>query len=235
MDHQDTDIVGTAGEVVPNKQQLYTLPTSEIIKRKTKLVAWVVSNCKAPSLRSEYVKELAKHIAVDVFGKCGNHSCPLSNCFSTIEKQYKFYLAFENSYCNDYLTEKLYRTLALDIVPIVLGAANYSNIVPGDSVIDVRDLKSPRHLADYLKKLDKHDEAYLKYFKWKKYYTVNSGLKTRPKGICKLCEILHSRQYNYKTDFNPEDYWNGERLCKRGEILKDILHIGRLETKNVMT
>ena len=41
-------------------------------------------------------------------------------------KSYKFYLAFENSWCNDYVTEKLWRTLKTDTVPIVLGGANYS-------------------------------------------------------------------------------------------------------------
>ena len=46
------------------------------IRNKTKLVAWFVSNCRTPSARMVYAKELSKHISVDIFGKCGNHSCP---------------------------------------------------------------------------------------------------------------------------------------------------------------
>lgn len=38
---------------------------------KDKLVAWAVSNC-GPQTRGIYVKELLKHIQVDVYGKCGS-------------------------------------------------------------------------------------------------------------------------------------------------------------------
>ena len=31
------------------------------------------------------------------------------------------YLAFENSFCTDYVTEKLFRTLNTEIIPIVYG------------------------------------------------------------------------------------------------------------------
>ena len=93
---------------------------------KSKLVAWVVSNCKTPSKREDYVSELQKHIPVDIFGGCGTKSCPgtrtNSECGSLLERDYMFYLAFENSKCNDYVTEKFYNALSIDIVPIVMGA-----------------------------------------------------------------------------------------------------------------
>ena len=37
-----------------------------------------------------------------------------------------FYLAFENSKCDDYVTEKFFATAKMDIVPIVMGGSNYS-------------------------------------------------------------------------------------------------------------
>ena len=36
-----------------------------------------------------------------------------------------FYMAFENSICDDYATEKFYRSLLYPIVPVVMGGANY--------------------------------------------------------------------------------------------------------------
>ena len=77
---------------------------------KDKLVSWMVSNCKPP-LRKAFVRELQKHIAVDVFGSCSgqfgkSRSCPRGEACQSIIKQYKFYLSFENVLCEDYITEK---------------------------------------------------------------------------------------------------------------------------------
>lgn len=38
--------------------------------------------------------------------------------------RYKFVIAYENSVCNDYITEKLWRPLSLGVVPIYFGAPN---------------------------------------------------------------------------------------------------------------
>ena len=59
----------------------------------------------------EFVKELAKHVQVDVFGKCGNLECNKDfkeKCYDMLSSDYKFYLAFENSNCDSYITEKLF-------------------------------------------------------------------------------------------------------------------------------
>lgn len=41
-------------------------------KRRDKLATIMGSNCGGRNKRWAYVKELQKHIAVDVYGKCGN-------------------------------------------------------------------------------------------------------------------------------------------------------------------
>ena len=79
---------------------------------KSRLVAWAVSNCKANSNRQEYVKILSKWIQVDIFsknGRCGGKDQCLkgTKCSDHIERTYKFYLSFENSICQDYVTEKV--------------------------------------------------------------------------------------------------------------------------------
>lgn len=80
-------------------------------QNKTKQVAWFVSNCNPNSNRTVYATELAKYISVDIYGDCGNLTCPRSKedeCFRMLEQTYKFYLAFENAHCIYYITEKLY-------------------------------------------------------------------------------------------------------------------------------
>ena len=82
------------------------------------LVAWVVSNCnKVTSNRMEYVSKLKNYIQVDVYGKCGDFQCAnhsgIFPCDYKLGTNYKFYLAFENSICVDYVTEKLFNTFLL--------------------------------------------------------------------------------------------------------------------------
>lgn len=78
-----------------------------------RLVAWVVSNCDMTDgarQRMEYARELARYVPLDIFGRCGTQACPPSgagDCFGWLGERYKFYLAFENTHCREYITEKL--------------------------------------------------------------------------------------------------------------------------------
>ena len=74
-------------------------------------VAWFVSNCRESNGRRQYAHELQKYIPVDIYGKCGTLQCPRSTkteCFEMLDRDYKFYLAFENANCKHYITEKLF-------------------------------------------------------------------------------------------------------------------------------
>ncbi len=77
-------------------------------------------------------------------------------------KTYKFYLAFENSACVDYMTAKLWHPLLNNMIPIVMGVVNYDIRAPPHSVINVLDCKSPKDLAKYLILLDKNQTLGLK-------------------------------------------------------------------------
>ncbi len=82
-------------------------------ENKTKLVAWFVSNCQTSNGRLDYVRELQRHLTIDIYGECGSLRCAKEchdECVRMLGTDYKFYLAFENSNCRDYITEKFFLT-----------------------------------------------------------------------------------------------------------------------------
>lgn len=109
--------------------------TKEKLNSKTKAVAWFVSNCYTYSQREKYVMALQAYlrgkynIEIDIYGECGLLNCSPDmeeECNKLIEKDYHFYLSFENALSEDYVTEKLLIPLQYNAIPIVYGGANYS-------------------------------------------------------------------------------------------------------------
>ena len=81
-------------------------------KTSPNLVSWIVSHCQTPSKRAEYIRELNKFIDIDIHGFCkdGNTAkTPRCNieCYRGVLRDSKFYLAFENAFCEDYFSEKV--------------------------------------------------------------------------------------------------------------------------------
>lgn len=69
---------------------------------------------------------------MNVFGQCGNMMCPnadLEQCNELLEREYYFYLAFEDSMAEDYVTDQLWIALNHFAVPVVFGGANYFRLV----------------------------------------------------------------------------------------------------------
>lgn len=200
----DSDIVKRHGSVVRKKNARYKMPTKDEVLDKKGSVAWIVSNCESVDHREELAQRLAKHIKVDVFGKCGTLKCPSGqDCYDYVAKHYKFYLSFENSHCKDYTTEKFFKTLEGNIIPIVYGGGDYSAIAPKHSFINVEDFYSAEILASYLKILEQDVDSYLEYFEWKKDHIVEkSGLAA----MCNLCEMLNDPEAPPKV-YEDIDYW----------------------------
>lgn len=160
---------------------------------KTKSIAWIVSNCRTTGKREELAQELKKYVPVDIYGSCGTFKCEKPHftphyldCYQILGEQYKFYLAFENAWCHDYVTEKFFLPLNSSMIPIVYGGADYEKFGPPGSYINVDDFPSIKDLAEYIQFLDKNDEEYLKYFVWKEFY----DLDFRNDIWCELCNKL---------------------------------------------
>nr|KAG5697404.1 hypothetical protein BaRGS_008830 [Batillaria attramentaria] len=65
------------------------------------------------------VAALQKYLPVDSYGTCGDLACAkgTSQCQKTLMR-YKFVLAFENGYCRDYITEKLWNAYSRQQIPV---------------------------------------------------------------------------------------------------------------------
>ncbi|CAL4165914.1 unnamed protein product, partial [Meganyctiphanes norvegica] len=172
---QDSDVSIPYGVISQIEDPIHAMVNSRSDywsrKDRDKLAAWMVSHCRTDSARESYVKELKKHIRVDIYGGCGNLTCgtaqyqarkdqwKLKEC-TDVTNEYFFYLAFENSICRDYVTEKFFRSLGQDVVPVVMGGADYALIAPHHSYIDALDFTSPKDLADFLKNVASHPSLY---------------------------------------------------------------------------
>lgn len=225
----DSDIVRRHGYIIKTETN-YTLPTQAFIKGKKQMAAWFVSNCKTPGHRENLVKELQKHLKVDVYGSCGKLKCDrmanntkLSSdkCYSMLEKKYKFYLSFENSYCLDYSTEKLYNVLKRNVIPVVYGFGDYSRSAPPNSVIDANEFMEIEELVRYLKYLYNDVDSYLEYFEWKKHYKIETAAR---RSACELCKSLH--QPIVETVYeNLHEWWWGKQktFCRIDEQLPKMV------------
>lgn len=70
-------------------------------------------------------------------------------------------MSFENSVCDDYITEKFWRIKRL-VVPVVLKRSILSGIVDDQYFIAADDFKSPKELAERLLYLSKNHNEYKK-------------------------------------------------------------------------
>lgn len=94
---------------------------SKPFANKTKDILWYVSNCSNDRTnRVAYAESLANatSLKIDILGLCGKNKTQEEADI----QDYKFYLAFENSFCKDYITEKFFKVLHTGTIPIVRGA-----------------------------------------------------------------------------------------------------------------
>ena len=182
------------------------------IRSKNKNIMWIVSHCETDSKREMYVDELSKYIDVDVFGGCGDMMLSMSDEAKFLDHDYRFYLSFENSLCDQYITEKLYKILNKDAVPIVLGNTDYAAILPPKSFINVRDFQLARLLAEYLKTLAQNDDLYCEYFAWKRRHACYVSLPI-PTQACRLCNMLNRKYGVTQRIPSVDEFWSKKKAC----------------------
>ena len=181
---------------------------------KTRGAFAYVSNCDSSGYkRLETMQKLGKYIDVDIFGGCTkNVPCPHGDyldCVQKLHSQYHFYLAWENSLCHDYITEKFWKVLKGDgyYIPVALGGLtveDYTSVAPKDSFLHAYNFSSLEQLGGYMKTLMEDHAAFNKYHEWRRSYDIELG----PNRNCQYCEIANfaskfKREHsNIATEFN---------------------------------
>ncbi|XP_062612691.1 glycoprotein 3-alpha-L-fucosyltransferase A-like [Saccostrea cucullata] len=187
---------------------------------KTKMSYAMISNCVDDAGRFSFVTKLKQYTPIDMYGRCGNLTCPRNSTCSEMLKPYKFTITFENSNCKGYISEKFWNTLSWENIPIVNWIPEQvPDDAPPKSYINVYDFKSMHDLANYLDYLDKNDTAYNSYFDWHKtHYIVHGG--TMWNQFCYLCKALH----NDSIPAQVVDYqsWWSDDTCREWTITSVI-------------
>lgn len=216
----DADILWPYGEVREyNKTEQVkaaaTFKDRNFHKEKSKEILVRISNCFDPGQRYRIIDELETFIHVEKYGKCYNKICgettdPTDSSCVDLMKKYKFYLAFENDYCRDYVTEKYWHTLERNQIPIVNWKEfDRAKFIP-NSYINIFDFDSIEHLAQYLKHVSINETLYNSYFKYKKLYTNQRSTCN----ACSVCHALHdqTRPAQVYTDI---DGWVADDTCDK--------------------
>ncbi|XP_020613925.1 galactoside 3(4)-L-fucosyltransferase-like [Orbicella faveolata] len=263
---RDSDIYHPYGFYLPLNHSEFTPLSSSInhAKGKSKLAVWTCSGhgqiVNERKLRVLYVRQLRKHIPIDVYGKSAiyfhqpslKETCIKDKAYATPDcrsllQNYKFFLAFENMNCEDYITEKYWCTpLELGLVPVVMGGADYKALAIPGSYINVMDFPSIKKLVEYLLFLDQNDNEYNRYFEWKKYYKVGGCL--RPKlnmsnnypWMCEVCAAADNHSLAKKTYRKIQDFYNPDKRCaiqysRLNEIISEAAEISLKETLDRQT
>lgn len=135
-----------------------------------------------------------------------------------------FYLSFENSNCDEYVTEKAWwNAYSKNAIPVVMGGrkTSYDQILPPDSFIHVEDFASPKNLATYLLYLNRSDSELAKYFEWKKHFRIvneHGYFQSDSVHYCRVCEGLNYNTRKTKVYGDLGGYW-----------VKDVCHQNWME------
>lgn len=160
--------------------------------QKKKFCAFVVSSNSSRE-RVKFYKMLSKYKKVDSYGKVMNNMGNIiqkknwkSN--SDLFKEYKFVICFENSFSNEYITEKLPNVMLANSIPVYRGAPNVGEYFNTKSFINYENYGSYEKMIEKIIELDKDDKKYLEFLKqpWFKENKIPDTIKNKEKVLIKF-------------------------------------------------
>ncbi|XP_046550781.1 alpha-(1,3)-fucosyltransferase C-like [Haliotis rubra] len=228
---RDSDVWMPYG-IIRKSSKLPVKDYHKIAESKTKMAGWALSHCSSQGKREVFAKRLVEQgIQVEIFGgcgkKCGSRSKVGSQiCEDLASRNYSFYLAFENSLCKDYVTEKFFHMYNKDVILVARGGVQFLESLPKGTFINTDDFTSVKDLAAYLKRLHNDKTEYINFLKrkdefigqdesltyklsptsfWTHYHYISEP-------VCDMCRKLLDIDNNRNT--YPDIYqWYNEDTC----------------------
>ncbi|KAM3964387.1 4-galactosyl-N-acetylglucosaminide 3-alpha-L-fucosyltransferase 9 [Aphomia sociella] len=204
----DADVPVPYGRTVPLEEPLMFNLLHDTIaahvpnwekKRWDVLATILISNCL--SWRMNYLNVLQNFIDIEVYGHCSidnKHSCPghfREDC--DILSEYLFYLTFENSFCRQYISEKIFQNAyAKGAIPVIMGpsAEDCERLLPPNSYLHIDNFDSPKDLAKEMIKISENNETILAFHQWRNNFKVvneHGYFGSKSYHFCRVCEALN--------------------------------------------
>ena len=202
---------------------------------KTKGVVGRISNCKDYAQRYKIVASLQKYLKqvdIDMFGGCYGSICGKPGEWTNAKcnadlNTYKFFLAFENAHCTDYVTEKYWDALARNQIPIVNWKHVHAGVAIPSSYINIYDFDNVKQAAEYITKVGTNGTLYNSYFSWKMKYR-----NKRTNVVCSICESLHSGDVSLQV-YNDFDGWVKNDSCPKQTVSYMLRYVITLKLRCV--
>jgi hypothetical protein len=192
-------------------------------------VVFLSTNCRPSNARLVLVMELMRYMPVDSYGTClhnrdfllvdGRAVRPpkymgIPSQLQRFLGYYRFVLAFENSDCLYYRTEKFFNALLAGSVPIVMGKIEDEFLPERHAVISVGNFSSIRSLSQYLIWLDRNPEAYRQLLIWRMLprHQLNPSYLDLGRKHCQTCYELNQLYWmpEFRTLDHVSAWW---RVC----------------------
>ncbi|KAH3877477.1 hypothetical protein DPMN_001345 [Dreissena polymorpha] len=209
-DYINTDVHFPYGEII-KKQVITSRNYTEIALGKKRDALLVTSHCGNSAQREIYAKRLQKYITVDIFGGCGQkwncgHLYVHDSCFDILNTTYRYFLAFENSLCRSYFTEKLFENFNYDVLIVTRGGefGQATKLFPKGSVISTDSFENADALGKYLSDISASVQTYASLLQAKDQYEAKSYKATYQNALCQICEMLNN-QDKYRRHI-PDTY-----------------------------
>ena len=156
---------------------------------------------------------MRQYISIDILGaggkkwECGRRNNP-NDCFDILNTTYRYYLAFENALCEDYITEKLFENFKYDIIQIVRAGSPKSKPlnISNNAYVSTSDYRNAHELGKYLKALSSNTSRYAAMLETKDTYQVVPYIEIFDSVTCEICQRLNNI-HDYESIYEDAYQW----------------------------